>query len=246
MRGGAASASWEDHQPASTRKSQLLLHQGQGLKGPSRQSRGVSARGHAATRLNTRGPHTQRLQRAREGWWARPRGRRPSILRPHQAIRPGESKLRTTEKPACQVTNWKQPTRLPAAGEQASQAPPSRVMPRAPGDVPQPALRVDLVPWSTSRPRQVPRVQDAWASAPPHPGPRQEPGAQSPSPRAAVPKERAFQDTNNALDLAPTAPQALHHQQPGAGPRPRCQEGTHEHTECARSAQVPWGQTDPG
>lgn len=136
MRGGAASASWEDHQPASTRKSQLLLHQGQGLKGPSRQSRGVSARGHAATRLNTRGPHTQRLQRAREGWWARPRGRRPSILRPHQAIRPGESKLRTTQKPACQVTNWKQPTRLPAAGEQASQAPPSRVMPRAPGTSP--------------------------------------------------------------------------------------------------------------
>lgn len=101
-------------------------------------------RGHAATRLDTSGPHTQRLQRAREGRWARPGGRRPSILRPHQAICPGESKLRPTKKPACQVTNWKQPMQLLAAGEQASQAPPSRMMPRAPGDAPQPALRVDL------------------------------------------------------------------------------------------------------
>lgn len=228
-------------------KTQLLLRlnseaardTGTRAEGACRQSRGASVRGHAAARLGTSGTRTQAAasERARAGG---PRGKAASILRPQQATH--------------QATNWKQPSRPPVTGEQASEAPASRGEPRMPGEETPPpagwccgwASAWALVPWSTSSPSQVPRVQDARASARPYPGPRQEPRAQSPAPRVAAPKERAFQDTNNALGLAPTGPRVLHHQQLGAGPRPHCQKGTREHTECAPLARVPWGRTDPG
>ena len=157
-------------------KTQLLRLNGEAARdtgtraeGACRQSRGANVRGHAATRLGTSGTRTQAAasERARAGG---PRGKAASILRPQQAIR--------------QVTNWKQPSRPPVTGEQASEAPASRVKPRMPGEETPPPARWccgwasawALVPWSTSRPSQAPRVQDARASAPPYPEPSPEGG----------------------------------------------------------------------
>lgn len=72
---------------------------------------------------------------------------------------------------------------------------------------------------------------------------RLHPHTQSPAPEGGCPKERAFQDTNNAWALLPRAPESPSTRGWAQAPLP---EGTREHRDCAHLARVPGGGSTPG
>lgn len=103
-------------------------------------------------------------------------------------VGPGEGGQHSRAQQAIrQVTNWKQPSRPPVTGEQASEAPASRVKPRMPGKKPRPlpdgAAGGPLPGHSCPGYGPAPSQRHAFRTL------GRLPHTQSPAPRAAAPKE---------------------------------------------------------
>lgn len=162
-------------------------------RGPSRQSRGVSTRGHAATRLDTQvAPTLRGCRELREGRWAHPGRRRPSIFGPQRESADLHRNLPTRSQTGNNPRGHQQWADGPPRHQPAERCPSRQDRPSAdsPGAPTRPAPQAGLCLCTGARalehklsPVWCPAFRHARASAPPYLGPPPEAQSSEPIPK---------------------------------------------------------------